>query len=856
MKHFLVIFSLLLNLQVWGQDLDIESKRLAPFILAFDNFSKKIPQEKVYLHFDNTSYYQNDNIWFKCYVTSRQNQLSQLSKTLYVELLNPGGEIIDTRILPIENGQCHGDFLLNHLPFYSGFYEVRAYTKYMLNFGEDVIFSRLLPVFDKPKIEGSYEEHKMLKYGRYGPIGYPMKRESSQKGKSVNVRFFPEGGNLIQGIASRVAFEATDEIGNPIDIAGVVWDEKKQELCRFACSHEGRGTFVYTPGAGKQKVEVEYSGKKYQFDLPAVLPQGITMEVDNLSYSDSIGITLRKSELIPAEMLGLVVFTGGMYQNYHYVYIKDDETSFNIDKTGLPLGVSQIILFNNKGNILCDRLVFTGKEDFLNIKVKTDKSDYKPYESINMELSVADKQANPIQTTFSLSVRDGANEVEYNQNILTDLLLMSEIKGYVRNPSYYFESDDTVHRTALDLLLMVQGWRRYSWKQTTDVNYFELKYFPEQGIETRGKVVSFVRQTPKPNVDLSLLLLQKREENGPLSDIIGSSVTDEEGRFSFTSDVHGKWSMTLAVSEKRKRKDYRILLDRVFSPEPKRYRYSDLQINTTGKNKEYGNDEEMPSDLNEDSDSFFAAYQDSLSKVSNTKKKRTLPEVVVKAKRNTKEQDIRHNRSTSIAYYDVATEYDDFYDKGKYIGNDLHELLRSMNKNFSIVRNSQHEWLSYKFKWMFFVVDYKPVLFNELGYFHYQTVRLSAIKSIYINENPSVMAQYIIPDNPNVSAMDIALKCGCVVFIETYPEGEIPSEGAKGVRKTWLYGYSDVTEFYSPNYSELPEEPDYRRTLYWNPVVTTDETGIVKIQFYNTGSCKNLNISAETITSAGMIGIN
>ena len=104
--------------------------------------------------------------------------------------------------------------------------------------------------------------------------------------------------------------------------------------------------------------------------------------------------------------------------------------------------------------------------------------------------------------------------------------------------------------------------------------------------------------------------------------------------------------------------------------------------------------------------------------------------------------------------------------------------------------------------------------------------------------------------------MEYALHFGCVVFIETYPEGEIPAKGMKGVRKTWLEGYSDVKEFYSPNYSELPKEPDYRRTLYWNPAVTTDETGMAKIQFYNNSSCKNLSISAETVTSEGRIGLN
>jgi hypothetical protein len=94
------------------------------------------------------------------------------------------------------------------------------------------------------------------------------------------------------------------------------------------------------------------------------------------------------------------------------------------------------------------------------------------------------------------------------------------------------------------------------------------------------------------------------------------------------------------------------------------------------------------------------------------------------------------------------------------------------------------------------------------------------------------------------------------VFIETYPEGQIPVEGAKGVRKTWLEGYSAVKEFYSPNYSELPPEVDYRRTLYWNPMVRPNENGKAKIEFYNNSSCTNFSISAETVTPQGMIGTN
>ena len=413
-----------------------EEKALGKFIENSQIFAVDIPQEKVYLHFDNTSYYQRDNIWFKCYVvTSGRLLASNLSKTLYVELLNPGGEVVDKRILPIENGQCHGEFTLDHLPFYSGFYEVRAYTKYMLNFGENVIFSRLLPVYDLPKKEGDYEEKKMLSYTRSGPArNFPMKRERPEKGSTVNVRFFPEGGNLIQGVTSRVAFEATDEVGNPIDITGIVLDGSKQEVCQFASSHEGRGVFSYTPTGdkGKNVAEVEYAGKKYRFDLPNNLPMGIVMEVDNLTHPDSIGITLRRNEQTPPEQLGIAILCGDKPQSGYSAFTEDLETSFQVNKTDFPAGVSQIILFNKQGNILCDRLVFTGMNDRLDIKASTGKTTYNPFDLVEMYFSITDRESNPVNTTFSLSVRDGANEVNGRFDILTDLLLMSDIKGYVK----------------------------------------------------------------------------------------------------------------------------------------------------------------------------------------------------------------------------------------------------------------------------------------------------------------------------------------------------------------------------------------------------------------------------------------
>ena len=129
--------------------------------------------------------------------------------------------------------------------------------------------------------------------------------------------------------------------------------------------------------------------------------------------------------------------------------------------------------------------------------------------------------------------------------MLADLLLMSEIKGYVHRPLYYFEADDKEHRTALDHLLLVQGWRRYAWKYESGVEPFELKYMPEQGIEVHGQVVSFVRGKPKPNIQVSSFLAKRGdEETSPGALSLNLFETDSVGRFAFITNIIGKWNLT------------------------------------------------------------------------------------------------------------------------------------------------------------------------------------------------------------------------------------------------------------------------------------------------------------------------
>jgi hypothetical protein len=845
-----------------AQNNDTTLNKLSHYVSIVDHFSKNLPQEKVYLHFDNSTYYQGDDMWFSCYlVTAGFNRVSQLSKTLYVELLNPGGEVIETQILKVENGRCHGSFKLGKLPFYSGFYEVRAYTKYMLNFGEDVLFSRTFAVYDKPTKPGAYAEKSMLEYGRGK---YPILRKKPVKEKVVTLKFYPEGGNLVAGVASQVAFEATDAYGNPIEVSGEIVSENKETIVRFKSVHDGKGVFSFTPSDKIQptdkapKVVVNYKDKKYTFELPAVQPKGIVLKVDNLSYPDSIGVSVFLNSDTPRGIFGLVLMSGSSLQKYVLIDTSEGKPiQFRICKTDFPAGVSRIILFNAQGQMLGDRLLFIHRTEKLNIQAKADKETYNPNEQVNMQFAITTRDTIPVETTFSVSVKDRQNDIKPDQDIQSNLLLMSEIKGYVQNPDYYFESSDSIHLQALDLLLMVQGWHRFDWDWVSGKKTFDLKRRPEKAIDVNGQVVTFVKAVPKPKVNVSALICQKNDSGKVVRSFMENFVTDKQGRFHFAADVEGRWELIFAVTENGKKTDHRTVLDKLFSPEPRQYRYTDLFAHILNPEEEKPNRTDTLRQKTKDSIPPIAIPNinyDSIAKIGTLGKINNLKGVVVKAKKYSKEKDILDARSKSLAYYDVYAEQDKVRDKGDIPESYLNEfLIKKMNKDFYLSTgfDSTGTTLMYKLRPVLFVIDYQRTdIAENLKIPNY--VRADYIKSIYISESLSAIIDYA---DPAKSPLERIGMYSCVVFLEMLPGWHTPAEAGKGVRKTWLDGYSQVKEFYNPNYSTLPTEVDYRRTLYWNPAVKTDKEGKALIQFYNNSSCKNFSISAETITPQGVMGV-
>ena len=476
-----------------------------PLVERLRAFGRTIPQEKVYVHMDNTCYQLGDTIWFTAYTRRTDTgRPSDVSGLLYVELYGQEGYLVERKLVQMHDGQGEGFFALDHLIQYAGLYELRAYTRWQLNWGgydrkhspwaftwfeskeqerayfRDYakLYSRVFPVYDRPKEPGEFTRDVTLR----GKRRY-FRRDRDKH--ELTLTLFPEGGALVTGLPCRMAFEAAWDDGQWVD----GWLHYGQDSARVV--NRGRGTITLTPsGKKKQKVTfVTADGKKAQ----AYLPQADTMGVALRMEQTGGGWTARiaTSPNLPARNLALTLMHEGRtmaFSRLETLKAGADGWQFEISDSLLDgSGVYQLTVFDRRGYVYADRLFFArnGSDMEPTLAILGLKPEYAPYEPVSLRV-----KARQAGGSVSLTVRDdNMRDFLYdNGSILTEMLLASEIRGFVPNPGWYFERDDEERRTALDLLMMTQGWRRFRWQDMAVRGAWELSQPAEQAPILRGRV--------------------------------------------------------------------------------------------------------------------------------------------------------------------------------------------------------------------------------------------------------------------------------------------------------------------------------------------------------------------------------
>lgn len=474
-----------------------------------ETFGKSIPQEHVFVHLDNTCYFLGDTIYYKAYVRRGDTgKPSRVSGVLYAELLNQDGYLVQRQQLELQNGQVHGSFVLRDT-LYGGYYELRAYTRWQLNWGitehphnkvseqwfynkrmakeyyidYEKLYSRVFPVFDKPKEPGDFFHEMTLR---------PLRRQSKidETSPKPKLQLFPEGGNLVAGVPNRVAFEATSNEGLHLEGKVVVTESSGATVAEANVEQRGRGSFTFTPQSGKS-YSVTYTGKKgtAKESLPSPEKDGCAVQVIQKDGQTQVQIACAGSAA--SEPLGMTVMHDGMLLDFQTIPT-GTSAMLTLDESKLKTGVCQVTIYNNVGRVYADRLFFCRKDDLVPSSLHFNGLTSKPAEPF-APVSLSVEGGKP-GATVSVSVCD-ATHSEYlydNGNILTEMLLASEIRGFVENPGYFFEKDDEEHNRALDLLLMIQGWRRYDWHTMTTPGAFVLNHRPEQTPLLVGEVNKYM----------------------------------------------------------------------------------------------------------------------------------------------------------------------------------------------------------------------------------------------------------------------------------------------------------------------------------------------------------------------------
>ena len=793
-----------------------------------------------------------EKMWFKAYVLRSDNHhATDVSRVLYVELLDRSGNVVETQKLPIgAMGQADGVFDLRNV-LAGGFYEVRAYTRYMLNWDSSWLFSRVFPIFETPGKEGDYSRPSLGKtaWQVRESEKVPTKEKtgiSFAKPEDGNIAFFPEGGHLVENLSCRVAFEIRDRQGLPVNGTGEL-SCGEECLCSVSTSQNGRGVFslVAQPGKIYSLNLKDKRGRLYRQELPVAEKEGCSMRVTQSGKSWCVNLNTTTS--FAQDSLGIVLTAHGALKHVDVV-AGSRSIYLSLPDSAIADGVNRVSVVNGAGQVLADRLFFQYPrtlKDSISVTVK--ETSLLPSSPINLSFHA------PPSTIFSLSVRDADTEKNISSLDCENwLLLAGELHGYVSHPEYYFESDDAEHREAADLLMLVQGWRRYDLSQMMGKKNFKIVHPVEKGLSISGRLKGPQKKAIVSNQNLRFRLYNELGQS-----LSGNAVTDSLGYYVIeVPPCDGEWNMFVHIPKK-----YSIEIDRNFSPSPRSLSLLELM---------------RPQDATAAMTSFhYSRNTDEVLEkpagISMLSRTHMLPTVVKKKhfwESGIAWDNITEGKEVSYLYYNIDKERDRLLDKGEEIPyiyewlkqknhafkGDYRELFDAFNPAFWYDKDVCD--FSYNGNPILWMLDNSPrCITNGLPFtgtvplmksrtIDDMPVTMGEVKAIYITEAPNVWKRYLV-GNAWAKIGNMA-----TVFVYTH---KMFRKCPKNLRHTFFDGYSPAVEFYSPGYGELPSNEDFRRTLYWNPYVRTNKEGYVDLRICNTGTCRQLVISAEAITPDGNI---
>ena len=637
-----------------------------------------------------------------------------------------------------------------------------------------------------------------------------------------DVQFFPEAGDLISGVFTKIAVKAIDNKGLGIDIKGTVTDNDGTVVANFTSQHLGMGAFRMTPVAGKiYKADITFpDGSKHTYDLPTPQTEGLTLQVTN---TDPEKLTVKIIANDPyfqshtGKKFYLLLQSNGYICYAAQSTLQQQVYNAVIPKSKFPTGVLQITLLSDNKQTIAERVVFINRNDQLKLSMASDKPTYGVRQHVKLNIS-SKLAAAPVSGNFSVAVID-ETKVPYDENaettILSSLLLTSDLKGYVEKPNYYFNHPNDKTVEDLDLLMMTQGFRRLNYRDLLNGKLSQIYSLPEQGIEITG-VLRTGNGMPVKNGSVVLIIPDKNYST--------STISDPEGKFKFTNLMFTDSSQVIL----RTQRNMVITVD------------GDIEQRATPNYT-------LPDEIVNLDSTMHTYLQNSKRQYSNIHQ---LKEVVIKGASQPKASHLDYPALTGLNMVP-----DHLVTGDKFSGcNDFLNCLSTALLGVTYVDNT------------FYVTrDYNQGNKTPM--------------QVFVKGMP-VDVSYLASLNPaDVESVEVFLKDDLGMVNRTYNTNGVlvinTKKAPKGTKVSLAElrsmlpqpnvvnltpkGYALVKEFYSPKYlpgktSSVALGMDLRTTIYWNPRVTTDATGNASVDFYNADGRGTYKAVIEGFDKDGNLG--
>lgn len=774
------------------------------------NYVSDFPQEKLYLHLDKPYYSNNEDLWFKAYLVDAFNpSLPPVSDVVEVELINEQLEVVERRKIKLQNqGGAGHIYLPDNLE--PGKYALRAYTNWSRNFDQSFLFTKTFEVISA-----------------YNPDEQGSSQTSSSN--DFDLAFFPEGGELINGVPTIIGFKALNTSGLGIDVEGQIIDQDGYVVTSIKSIAKGMGRFILTPQANQSyTARINYQGKTQAFNLPEAQKTGYSIKATHSFASENVilGVYAKGTSLEGGLLLG--------HQNgkeFLRVVNGSKGLSASIDKADFPTGICQLTFFDGNGVPRSERIITVNlpeTSDEINIE---GSKNYRKRDKVSLTLSSLTEQ-NSVEDFQNLSLSITPREQilihPLQQNIRNFLLLSSDLKGHIEDPEFYFSGKKEAYQL-LESLMLTQGWRRFNWDEVLNGEDQNFNYLPERSITIQGQISNKANGSNPVQGKVSLSVMNEEF-------LFLESETDENGQF-FFEDVEFYDSTKLLFEGKR-------------------------IVEKTGKEKGNVYVQLLPEEPLAVNDINFADRSHDTDRIASFLKQRE--------KINQIDQAFNFDENEFVVLEEVAVEavnevaiQKNFKEYG---------MLYQKPNNRLIMDSIQAAITGVS---IFDVIQGRIPGVRVFGAFPNQTITIRSAASLRGDtEGPMFLLDGVPVDAGTISTMaptdvefvDVLRGPRTTIYgpqafggiFAVYTKrgrGRNAREYVqpKNILRVTYPGFSVAKEFYAPSYDIIDYtagKPDYRSTLYWNPniMVKNDTTSV---SFYTSDQEGVFDIILEGITSEG-----